>query len=229
MEIFASPRLEEVVVHDLRTPLNVINLALRMLDATALERSPELSEDLAMIRLNAADLERMLTYLVEISRLPNSSWGLAPQWFDPIRLIEDVAAEHRSRPGSPLIEVVSRTSPAEVQLDQARARMAIVKALANAAAASGGKPVRIRLGGAPDRLVIRFEVEVPPRESVQSHVIEPEQFQRVLGTPGERRGLDLAIAAKISTLFGGEARLEATPGHGTAVILDWPNTSPALV
>ena len=34
--------------------------------------------------------------------------------------------------------------------------------------------------------------------------------------------MDLAIAARVSELFGGTARLEAVQGQGTAIILDWP-------
>ena len=226
MEIFATKRFLEVVVHDLRTPLNVITLAFRMLNPAALARSPELAEDLAMIRSNAFELERMLTYLVEMSRLPDSTRALSLERFDPSQVVEDVVDEHRVRPGVSAVEVDFAAAPAEVYLDLARARMAIQKALDNASAASAGRPVRIRWGGALGRCSIRFEVAEPPRSSVRTHAIEPEQFERILGTVGERRGLDLAIASRISTLFGGEARLEATPGEGTAVVLDWPVSLP---
>ena len=38
----------------------------------------------------------------------------------------------------------------------------------------------------------------------------------------ERRGLDLAIAARVTELFGGTARLEVEPGQRSALILEWP-------
>ena len=45
-----------------------------------------------------------------------------------------------------------------------------------------------------------------------------------LGILGEdaRKGMDLAIAARVSELFGGTARLKAVQGQGTAIVLDWP-------
>lgn len=226
MEIFANPRFLEVVVHDLRTPLNVINLAFRMLDPSALSQFPALAEDLAMIHSNAQELERMLTYLVDVSRLPRADDQLAPERFDPLKLVEGVVEDHRTHSGAAPVEIQSDGAPPTVQLDLGRARMAIHKSLANASAASAGKPVRILLQGGPDRCIIRFETSDPPRSSVRTHHVEPEQFQRILGTVGERRGLDLAIAGQISTLFGGEARLEATPGQGSAVVLDWPVSLP---
>lgn len=222
MDIFASPRFQEVVIHDLRTPLNVISLALRMVDAAGVAKSPELAEDLAMIRSNAAELERMLVYLVDASRLPASREMLSVAAFDPRELMAEVIEEHRARPNAGRVEVVYEDSPREVALDLARARLAVQRALANALAAAGGSEVLIRVVGAGDRLVIRMELRIPPRESVRSHEVAPEQFQRIVATPGERRGLDLAIAGRISELFGGQARLEATPGQGTAIVLDWP-------
>lgn len=226
MEIFANPRYQEVVIHDLRTPLNVISLALRMLDGAAASRAPELAEDLAMIRSNAAELERMLVYLVDLSRLPQSPEALSAEPIEPRRLIDEVVHEHRSKSGGVPVQVEINGVPDQVRLDPMRARMALQKALANASAASGGKPVRIRAGGGADRLRIEIEVPVPPRESVRSHDIDPDGFQRIVGTPAERRGIDLAIVARISALFGGTARLEATPGERTVVVLDWP-TAPA--
>jgi len=224
MGIFSTPRYQEVVIHDLRTPLNVISLALRMIDEVASQKDPDLVEDLGLIRANAAELERMLTYLVDFSRLPESPEGLAPERFDPRRMIDEVIEEFRARPNAPQVDVNTDGAPGVVLLDQARARMAAQKALTNTVAAASGKPIRVTLSGGPDRCVFTFESAVPPRASVRSHEIDPEEFERLLGTPAERRGLDLAIVAKVSTMFGGSSRLEARPGQGTAVILDWPAT-----
>jgi two-component system, sensor histidine kinase RegB len=222
MEIFANARFQEVIVHDLRTPLNVISLALRMVDAATLTRNPELVEDLDMIRSNAAEWERMLVYIVDASRLPTEAAQLTAQAFDPTRLVSDILEEYQARPIAGPVRATFDEVPKQVVLDAHRARMAIQKAMGNALAAAGSTEVLMRVGGGPDRLVIRMEVRVPPRESVRSHDVQPEEFQRVVATPGERRGLDLAIAGRISQLFGGKARLEATPGQGTAVVLDWP-------
>jgi len=224
MGIFSNSRYQEVVIHDLRTPLNVISLALRMIDEVASQKDPDLAEDLGLIRANAAELERMLVYLVDFSRLPEGRSGLAVERFDPRRMVDEVVEEYRSRPGASAVEMEVAEAPPVVALDPMKARMAAQKALSNAAAASNGKPIRVRLAGGPDRCLLSFEVAVPPRDSVQSHTIDPEDFERLLGTPAERRGLDLAIVAKISALFDGTARLEVRPGQGTAVILDWPAT-----
>jgi hypothetical protein len=38
--------------------------------------------------------------------------------------------------------------------------------------------------------------------------------------------MDLAIAAKVSELFGGSARLDVVEGQGSTIVLDWPARVP---
>jgi hypothetical protein len=56
--------------------------------------------------------------------------------------------------------------------------------------------------------------------------LRPDAFERICGVAAERRGLDLAIAARVSELFGGTARLDAVEHRDTTVILDWPTRLP---
>ncbi|MDB5350802.1 MAG: signal transduction histidine kinase [Planctomycetota bacterium] len=222
MGIFSSSKYLEVVIHDLRTPLNVINLALRMIDETEAARTPELAEDLSMIRSNSLEIERMLLDLVDFSRLPNTRADLSRDRFDPRRMLDEVVEDYRAQLSTSQVEVDVVDAPSVVTLDHARAKMAAQKALANVAAASGGSLIRVRLYGKRDRCVLTFEIGVSPRDSVKTHTIDPENFQRLRGTAAERRGLDLSIVGRVSELFGGSARLEAMPGQGTALVLDWP-------
>lgn len=222
MAIFSNTSYENVVVHDLRTPLNVIQLAIRMLEDSPAIRDTETAEDLHMIRANAQELEHMLIHLIDFSRLPELPSELVLDTFDPRRLLEEVLEEYRSRHPR-VIELDAANAPSQVTLDHSRTQMAFKKVLANVAGAAMGTSVHVRLGGEPDRCVASFRVGVPPRDSVWTHEVDPDHFERIIGTPAERRGLDLSIAAKISKLFGGMLRLEAVPGQGTTAVLDWPS------
>jgi len=223
MQIFASPRIEEVVVHDLRTPLNVISLVLKMVERHPLAQRQELADDLGMIRNSVADLDRMLGCLVQTSRIPKDTSGLSLERFDPKSLINEVLAEHLAKPKATKVElIVADEVPEKVFHDYQVAKLALQLALANSCAASNEKPVSVRLTGEKNRCIWRFEVGVPPRETVQSHDLAANTFERIVGNPGERRGLDLAILAQVTALFGGTARLEAIPGQNSVVILDWP-------
>jgi signal transduction histidine kinase len=100
--------------------------------------------------------------------------------------------------------------------------MALQHALSNAVTAAGESPVRIELGPDEDRVRIAFVVDRPPPATVQPIALRPDLYERLAGSAAERRGLDLAIAARISELFGGSARLDVVPGQSSTIVLDWP-------
>ena len=225
--IFAGPRVEELVIHDLRTPLNVIGLALKMLERQPAASDPELAEDLSFIRYGVADIERMISCLVEASRMPEDATGLDAETFDLREIFDETVEELRRSSGrSPVDVAIYSDGPNKVHLDRWKTKLAISHAASNVLVAAGRKPISIRLSGGPTRCIMRFESSVSAREGVKAGRIETGVFERLLGTAGERRGLDLAIVAMISNLFGGSAHLDVIPGQGTAVILDWPTRLP---
>ena len=85
--------------------------------------------------------------------------------------------------------------------------------------------MRVVLKGESDGWITEIAVDLPPPPSVQPVVLHPMAFERFCGCEAERRGLDLAIAAKVSELFGGTARLDVREGRGTSIVLDWPTRS----
>jgi signal transduction histidine kinase len=220
-----SDRFFEILVHDLRTPLNVLKLTLHMMDDLLGRENPEVAGDLGMMRQNVDEMDRMLHSLVEFAQLPDAPSGLYPAPFDPSRLLRDLVDDYAERRPDQRIRLDVQGTPESVELDQERVHLAVLRSLDNASAAAGGRsPVRVVLGGGPDRLVIRVVVEGPPKESVVAAELSPDVYQRIIGTASERRGLDLAMVARISELFGGSARLEVEPGRESAIVLDWPRS-----
>jgi len=222
-----------MVVHDLRTPLNVIGLSIRMVEQALPRDDPEVEEDLRFIDENLRQIERMLTQLSDYARLFGSGLGLTVDAFDPRRMVDEILENRESRSsrpgwkGSPVHLDVQRTCPQEAVLDQGRARMAIEYALSNANAAAHDEPIRLTLRGGPQpgRWVTEVAIDRPPPTSITSVELRPRSFERLCGCAADRQGMDLAIAARVSELFGGSARLEVVPGRGTTIILDWPASS----
>jgi len=214
-----------LVVHDMRTPLNVIGLSLRLIEQVLPRESLEIEEDLRFIEENVRQIERMLSQLSDFARLFEHGLALSVSEFDPRRLVNELLENRTVRPGVKLATVqldVQKSCPPEAALDQLRARMAIEYALINANAAAQDAPVRLTLRGVPDRWIVEVAIDRPPPASVTSLELRPQVFERLIGSAAERRGMDLAIAARISELFGGTARLESVEGKSTALILDWP-------
>lgn len=224
-ELPADSQFFALVVHDLRTPLNVIGLSLRMIGQSIPKGDPDLEEDLRFVEENFRQIERMLTKLSDFFRLFEHQWPIQPTPFSPRRLVEEVLykRETKTGPKGGRVEVeVDPTCPAEVTLDPGKASLALQYVLANATAAAKGESVRLKMHGGADRWVVEVVVDQPAPDSVRSVDLSPRDFERLCGVAAERRGMDLAIAAKVCELFGGSARLRVDPGERTAVVIDWP-------
>ena len=221
-----DPQFLSLVIHDLRSPLNVIGLTIRAITQTVPQRSAELDEDLTFLQDNARQIEKMLAQLGDYCRLIEGESQVSAVEFDPRRFLSDFLEDRRGRPGTeptPVHLELADSSPHEVALDPQRVRLALQHSLANAINAAGEAPVRLRSGGGTGRWVVEMIVDRPPPPTVRSIELRPDRFERLAGSAAERRGLDLAIAARVSELFGGSARLEVEPGRKSTVVLDWPD------
>ena len=229
-------RVLALVTHDLRNPLHTIGLTLNLVEQLTDDRS-DLDEELRVIRMNLFQMERMLKHLADYAQLiqQESRSRYNREAFDPRRLVDAVVEEQLSkRPPTTSTSLKNPFArweslgncPERVDLDQSLTRLALSLALSNTLDAAGDKPARVVLDGKDNRLLIRFETDVPPPSTLSSSSLEPDRFNRLLGVPGERVGLELAVVARVSAIFGGSARLDVNPGSGTAIVLDWPTSLP---
>ncbi|CAN5908265.1 hypothetical protein BH23PLA1_BH23PLA1_27310 [soil metagenome] len=225
MSMTIDSRFLSVIVHDLRTPLNVITLSLRMIEQQLPAETPEVSEDVRVIHANVFQIDGMLALLADYCRLLENRASSNRLGFNPSRLVaEEVEfrADQSGR-GRDAIRFESRSRPpSEVNLDEPRARLAIRHALSNAMASATGAPVLVVVDGDSARWRTRIIIEAPPPATVEPTELRRELFDRLSGTAASRLGLELAIVALISEQFGGTARLEVEPGRSSTLLLDWP-------
>jgi signal transduction histidine kinase len=223
--LVADKRFYAMVVHDLRTPLNVIAISLRLIaQGMQNSRSRGLDEDLRFAEENCREIERMLVQLSDHYRLYEDEAALTTR-FNPRRFLSEVIEGQPFKIGARTVAprlIVSDSCPEEAELDPHRARLALTYALANASAASDKGPVIVTARGGEGRWVTEIAVNEPPPASVRSFELRPDRFERLTGTAPERRGLDLAIAARATELLGGTARLVVDAGRATTIVLDWP-------
>lgn len=218
-------RFLSLVVHDLRTPLNVIGLSLSMIEQSIPGDDPSLEEDLRIVRENTYQIERMLASLSDFNRLTQGAGRPSSTPFEPRRLLSEVVEALGSRPpaGQPPIRLELRPGcPPEVELDPILARQALLYALGNAQAAADGTPVEVVAGGSPGRWITEIRTSATPPPSLRPSPLSSDRYERLQGSAAERLGLDLAITARVTELLGGSARLDVTEGRGTAIVLDWP-------
>ena len=111
-----------LIVHDLRSPLNVIGLSIRMIEQSVPKGNPDLEEDLRYIEENFKQIERMLTQLSDYYRLYEEG-VISEAEFNPRRLLDEMIENRVVKSGGREVPVqleVEATCPAEAALDPAR-------------------------------------------------------------------------------------------------------------
>ena len=221
----ADSQFFRLVAHDLRSPLNVIGLSLRLIGQVMPAGDPEVAEDFRFIEENVGQIERIVTQIGDYFRLFEDHVALVPAEFAPRKLIEELIATRPDKPSTRFgkIELIAREEcPDVVELDPIRAKLAISYVLANATAAAGSTPIQLILSRNHDQFRLEATLKTSPPASVSSTALSSLDFTRLCGVAAERRGMDLAIAAKVSEMFGGWARLEVVERVQTTIVLEWP-------
>ena len=217
-------RLLGMIVHDIRNPLNVIGLTLRVIEQMPSPVKSELQEDLGFLRENTAQITRMLVLVSEFCRLREHQISLSPAPIEPARFLGDLLAERAGKATEqayPARLDCDPSTPATVHLEPVRLRFLIQYALANAAGATD-RPLLVRLSGSGDRWRVTITVDRPPPSSVQGGPISSNVFERLMATEAERRSFELAIAAWLGEELGGSVRMEVNPGVSSTVVVDLP-------
>ena len=218
------------VSHDLRTPLAGIKAAASSL----LQRDIEWGEAdriafLTDIDQEADRLSRLVSNLLDVSRIEAGAIKPAKEWEDVGELIERVARRMAPRlPDHPLLQEVSESLP-PVLLDAVQIEQVLTNLLENAAKYSAaGTPIAVRarvVGDAPGPQTLEVAVADRgvgiPREE-QGRIFD--KFYRVVaGSRGiSGTGMGLAIVKGLVEAHGGQAIVESMPGHGSTFTIRLP-------
>lgn len=224
-------QLIALIVHDLRNPLNAIGMALHMIEGEIPEGAHDLRQDVAMIAESSRSLRRMLKILSDYNGLLTSDPTGSRQEFDPRRLITDTVqdlSESSEGDGARIHVEILDSAPPVAETDAGRVRLALAHALGNAVEAAHGAEVRVTVSGEGGRWLTRIASESPPAETVQPGPLRFDQPHRLIGNALERRGLELAIVARVTSLIGGAAAMEVEPGLRSSLVLDWPTHPPGV-
>lgn len=215
----AKEKLLLDVSHELRTPIARLKVGIELLSDE--EAKASLSEDLA-------EMEAMVTEILEAARLRQSTAALNIKRVDIGALIRSVAAEFSEHP--PGIETGS-IAEAGLSLDPQKTRTVLKNVIDNAVKYSrkSRQPVKINAAVEEEtyRITVRdFGIGIPADDL--SRVFEP--FFRVdLSRSRETGGfgLGLSLCKAIMEAHGGDILIESDPGKGTLVSVFFPLAPPA--
>jgi len=215
-----------VLSHELRTPLNAIIGWVHILKRRGV--APEGLKGLDAIERNVKTQARIISDILDVSRINSGKLQLDRQWIDPAELVLSSIASLSSTTGERRIAVETDVEHAHesAYLDPDRYQQIIWNLMTNAAKFSdeGGR-VQVTLARRGDRLRLQvrdFGAGITPD-------FLPHLFDRFTqsDSPGNRRhgglGLGLSIVKHLVDLHGGQVGAEsAGPGHGTLMWVDLP-------
>ena len=205
--------LTRELVHEIRNPLNSVNLNLQILEEDLSLENPSSPSDfqkrVRRIRREVERLDRILTDFRRYANLP----PLTFETCDLAVLIEEVLDFNEPEAQKQNVQVkreIQALPP--IQLDQSQFKQALLNLIINGVQA-------MEDGGT---LTVRAK---PLNEGIQIDVedtgqgIEPEQLDKIfdlfISTKEEGTGVGLTIVKQIIEGHGGRVNVESSPGQGT--------------
>lgn len=207
------------VAHEFKSPLTSIRGAAELLAEGAADDPDARRRFLENIRLDAARLDRLVSRLLELSRIDASEAPPAP--VDLRALVQRAVLRAQGPEGNVVLDYES-TIPV-VLAREADLETALSNLLDNALRFSPpGEPVTVRVTGRAGDHEVAIAVSDRGPGIAPEHL--PRIFERFFTTDGERdgTGLGLAIVASVADAHGGRIEVEAEPGKGARFTLHLP-------
>jgi signal transduction histidine kinase len=212
-----------IASHELKTPLTSLGLQADSLDMSAGRAAPEVVQRKAgVIRRNVDRLTRLVSTLLDISRIGEGELALEIEDVDLGDLVREVAARFEEEAAHAGCELRVDAVAVRGRWDRFRLDQVVTNLVGNAVKYGPGKPVTV---------VLR-QVEGSARIDVTDHGIgiPREAQERIFGrferAVSDRNyggfGLGLWIARRVVEALGGEVSVESEPGHGATFTIVLP-------
>jgi two-component system sensor histidine kinase ChvG len=203
------------VAHEFKSPLTSIRGAAELLEEGAADDPAARDRFLRNITLDVARLDRLVSRLLELSRIEASSSAAT--------IVDLEALARRIARREPRVEVRFEASTRFVAAREADLEAALANLVDNAARFTpAGEAVLLAIAGGPPDPSLRIRVVDRGPGVDPAHL--PRIFDRFFTTDGERggTGLGLAIVRAVAEAHGGSATVESRPGEGAAFTIELP-------
>ncbi len=209
------------LAHEIRNPLNSLNLNMQMLEEEARERSPDGSEQrlLSLTRSELARLEGLATDFLNYARPRQLELSDVPAVELMERVLGVLAGEIQE--SGVEVSIEDRSQGAHVKADRGQLGQLLLNLTRNAlAAAAASEQPRVRLGIHREAAVVVLEVAdngpgIPEDELGNI-------FDLFYSTKKGGTGLGLAIVRRIALAHGAEIGVESSSGQGTTMRVSLP-------
>ncbi|MFO0588697.1 MAG: ATP-binding protein [Polyangiaceae bacterium] len=205
------------VAHEFKSPLTSIRGAAELLGEGAADEPDARARFLRNIELDVARLDRLVSRLLELSRIEASSHPLMP--VDLPALLARVT-DRASGPDQP-IELRYRAMTREVRARESDLETALLNLLDNAVRFSPpGAPVLVEVDEDTESLRIAVRDSGPGISPANLSRV----FDRFFTTDADKdgTGLGLSIAKAVIESHGGHVRVDSAPGQGATFTVTLP-------
>jgi signal transduction histidine kinase len=215
------------LAHEIRNPLNSLNLNMQMLEEEIDEHgsAPTGKRLLSITRSEISRLERLVTDFLAYAKPRPLELEEMPAVRPLERLREMLAGEIQKRGAA--VRVDDRSGGARIKVDPAQMNQLLLNLAQNAFAAAeqaGRKPV---LELSTYRQGHAVCLELADNGVGMSALEQARIFDLFYSTRKGGTGLGLAIVERIARAHGGRVGVRSTEGMGTAVIVELPAATPS--
>lgn len=222
-------RFISVTSHEFRTPLQVVESAVHLLEHHRDKMSPEKLQRLyARIRGSVQRMTGLLEDILILNRLDAQRNKVSPVRVEIVGYVRDLIEEHRMTDGQGhIFELLTEERATEIVVDTKLFYHVVSNLLSNAVRYSpGGTTITtgLRLDGPHLTLEVTDQgIGIPPSE--QQRVFEPFERGTNVGSV-EGTGLGLNIVKRVTELLGGSVSLQSEVGRGSCFTIKLSLGSP---
>jgi protein-histidine pros-kinase len=214
--------------HELRTPLNVIiGFSEFLYDLKAGPLTDPQREYLGDVLNNARHLLRLISDVLDLSKIEAGRMRFLPETFDPRDAVQEACSDLRGIAQEMRVTIDAEVAPGieAVRLDAHRFKQVLYNLISNAIKFShpGGR-VTVRLTAPAGFLRVEVAdhgIGIEPQEIPQLF----QSFHQIAsgkGSPHQGAGLGLAPTKRIVELQRGTIEVETTPGEGSTFAVTLP-------
>jgi len=214
-------RLGSAIAHEIRNPLNYINLTLDHLNTKFDpndQRSPEYHKLIGRVKTEVGRINQQISDFLNYSRPAKADLKpVEPRSVieDSLRLIEAQAAENNIKVG-----VVEQENVPKLMGDTEYLRSVFNNLFINALQAIGSDGGKLNVKISPDNGFVRFEV-ADTGSGISAENL-PKIFEPYFSTKETGTGLGLAIVQKIVEIHHGTIDVESKEGEGSKFTVRLP-------